>query len=146
MALQVAKRNSPDDGPVIIAGKKHAWAIFSWEAADAYVPTTHSTTKPFNNGTAVGGETKPLAGKNPIDLWGIRYIDEILWEGAGGSDADIPTGSVKPVWVRNGQYIKLIPVGNTGTGGTLTAVAEVELTAVAGNLESLVLYGEIIGD
>lgn len=146
MAMQVVRRNSPDDGPVVIAGKRHAWATFSWETGDTYDATNHSTTKPFNNGTATGGETKGLAGKNPTDLWGFRFIDEILWEGAGGSDSDIPTGSVKPVWVRNGQYIKLIPVGCTGTGASLTAVAEAELTAVSGNLASLVLYGEIIGD
>lgn len=146
MAMQVSRRNSPDDGPYIIAGKKNAFAKFTWEAGDTYNASTHATTKPFNNGTAAGGETPGLAGKNPIDLWGIRRIDEIHFDGAGGSDADVPTGTVRPEWVRNGQYIKLVPVGCTGTGATLTAVAEAEMTAVAGNLESLVLYGRIIGD
>lgn len=146
MAMQVSKWNSPDEGPYVLHGRKTAFAKFSWETGDTYNASTHATTKPFNNGSASGGETKPLAGANPIDLFGIRRIKNIQFQGTGSSDADIPTGSVMPLWVRNGQYILLQPVGCTGTGGTLVAVDQAELTAVSGNLASLTFYGIIEED
>lgn len=146
MAMQVSRWNSPDDGPFMWMGKKCAFAKFSWETGDTYNATTHATTKPFANGSTSGGEVLPLAGANPIDLWGIRHIENIIWDAGGSSDADIPTGAVMPLWVRNGQYILLQPVGCSGTGDPITAVAPAELTAVSGNLASLVFYGIIVSD
>lgn len=108
-----------------------------------YDPTNHYTTD---------HRYSTVAGLNLKDLWGIKYIHQIEFSGlssdpqAKNATASSNTGTVKPQFIENGQYIKLTNVGCGRTAGDpLVGQDETELDNTALSLNSLRFTGVLYG-
>jgi len=102
-------------------------------AGTTYDPTNHLTTS-FRH-TPEGFST--------FNNWGFRFVENAECFGSS-SDTQVPTGKVKVVFNRSGQYLELRSVGGSGAD-PIVQENETELLGTAGILNNLFLTCVLFG-